>query len=96
MSREEALRILNDEMSESTHAHIKKINHLESWIVDAMIEYAESQIVENDEKKFLAIGTLGSGKSFRYMETAKTMKMFVSYINEIYPDFDIDAVIEVS
>ena len=46
-------------------------------------------------KRYLAIGTLGSGKSFRYVDTADTMKCFVEYLNEIYPDFDIDAVIEV-
>ena len=46
-------------------------------------------------KRYLAIGTLGSGKSFRYVDTADTMKCFVEYVNEIYPDFDIDAVIEV-
>lgn len=44
MDREKALRILNNEMSESTHAHIKKIPHLESWIVDAMIEFAKSEM----------------------------------------------------
>jgi len=55
----------------------------------------EALPIDDVVKRYLAIGTLGSGKSFRYVDTADTMKCFVEYLNEIYPDFDIDAVIEV-
>ncbi len=73
-----------------------------NW-VNAMQDYAkwyhEQQVkilpIADVVKRYLAIGTLGSGKSFRYVDTADTMKCFVEYLNEIYPDFDIDAVIEV-
>lgn len=37
--RKRAYEVLNDEMSENTSAHIKKIEWLEEWIVNAMIRF---------------------------------------------------------
>ena len=46
-------------------------------------------------ERYLAIGTLASGKSFRYIDEAVDMRAFANYINEIYPDFEVDAIIAV-
>lgn len=46
-------------------------------------------------ERYLAIGTLSSGKSFRYVDEAVDMRAFANYINEIYPDFEVDAIIAV-
>ena len=64
-------------------------------LVNEVSTIDEALPIDDVVKRYLAIGTLGSGKSFRYVDTADTMKCFVEYLNEIYPDFDIDAVIEV-
>ncbi len=42
---------------------------------------------------YLAIGTLASGKSFRYRDKAKDIKAFIDYVIDVYPGFEIDAVI---
>jgi len=42
--REEAMKILEDHMSENTLKHIKSIDYLDQWIVDAMIEFHYKQI----------------------------------------------------
>ena len=39
-----ALNILEDEMSENTLSHIKEIDYLEEWIVDAMIKFYNSEV----------------------------------------------------
>ena len=44
MDREEALRILHDNMSDATHGYMTKMPHMKTFIVDAMIEYAEQQV----------------------------------------------------
>ena len=44
MSREKALRVLLDNMSLATDEHISKIPHLQDWIVNAMIEYAQGEV----------------------------------------------------
>tara|TARA_R110002012_G_C11421324_1_gene588291 strand:+ start:305 stop:565 length:261 start_codon:yes stop_codon:yes gene_type:complete len=48
MSREKAKEILDDNMSECTSHHVKKMDYLEQWIIDAMIEYAQNQAKNND------------------------------------------------
>ena len=48
MSREKAKEILDDNMSECTSHHVQKMDHLEQWIIDAMIEYAHSQAKNNE------------------------------------------------
>ena len=42
--RKAAIEILEDEMSEYTLEHIRKIDYLEEWIVDAMIKFHESEV----------------------------------------------------
>lgn len=42
--REKAKSVLEDEMSDYTLNHIKKINYLEDWIIDAMIKYKEKEV----------------------------------------------------
>jgi hypothetical protein len=42
--RNRALNILEDEMSENTLRHIREIDYLEDWIVDAMINFHESEV----------------------------------------------------
>ena len=42
--RKAAIEILEDEMSEYTLEHIKEIDYLEEWIVDAMIKFHESEV----------------------------------------------------
>ena len=37
--REAAKKVLSDEMSDYTMKHIKEIDHLEDWIIDAMISF---------------------------------------------------------
>lgn len=44
--RERAKKILNDNMSGNTSSHISKVEHLEEWIIDTMIEFHKS---ENDK-----------------------------------------------
>tara|TARA_R110002012_G_C11419460_1_gene588046 strand:- start:208 stop:468 length:261 start_codon:yes stop_codon:yes gene_type:complete len=41
MSKEIAKKILDDEMSEYTSEHINKVEELEGWIINAMIEYSK-------------------------------------------------------
>ena len=48
MSREKAKEILDDNMSECTSHHVQKMDYLEQWIIDAMIEYAHSQAKNNE------------------------------------------------
>ena len=48
MSREKAKEILDDNMSECTSHHVQKMDHLEQWIIDAMIEYAQNQAKNNE------------------------------------------------
>ena len=48
MSREKAKEILDDNMSECTSHHVQKMDHLEQWIIDAMIEYHQSQAKHNE------------------------------------------------
>tara|TARA_R110000868_G_scaffold165050_4_gene397991 strand:+ start:199 stop:477 length:279 start_codon:yes stop_codon:yes gene_type:complete len=75
------------------------VDYNRSGYSELYVKWLEQQVkkdlIAGVVKRYLAIGTLGSGKSFRYVDTADTMKCFVEYLNEIYPDFDIDAVIEV-
>ena len=42
--RKAAIGILEDEMSEYTLEHIREIDYLEEWIVDAMIKFHESEV----------------------------------------------------
>lgn len=42
--RNRAINILEDEMSENTLRHIREIDYLEDWIVDAMIRFHESEL----------------------------------------------------
>jgi hypothetical protein len=39
-----AINILEDEMSENTLRHIREIDYLEEWIVDAMINFHEGEV----------------------------------------------------
>ena len=48
MSREKAKEILDDNMSECTSHHVQKMDHLEQWVIDAMIEYEQNQAKNND------------------------------------------------
>ena len=48
MSREIAKEILYDNMSDNTAKHINDISFLEDWIIDAMVEYHEKQVKNND------------------------------------------------
>lgn len=41
-----AKEILSDNMSEDTSLHISKIEHLEDWIIDAMIEFAKHKLLK--------------------------------------------------
>jgi hypothetical protein len=43
-------------------------------------------------KTYLAIGTL-SGKSFRYSDSAVSITAFAQYVEQIYPTFEIDAIV---
>ena len=45
--------------------------------------------------RFLAIGCLSSGKSFRYEDSAKDLKCFIDYVTTCYPSFEIEAVVNV-
>lgn len=47
--RELAKETLYNNMSESTHNHINKICYLETWIIEAMIEF-NSKIINLDKK----------------------------------------------
>jgi len=42
--RTRALNLLREEMSENTLNHIKEIDYLEDWIVDAMINFHNSEV----------------------------------------------------
>jgi len=42
--RNRAKEILRNEMSENTLEHIHKIEHLENWLIDAMINFHESEV----------------------------------------------------
>jgi len=42
--RTRALNILREEMSANTLTHIKEIDYLEDWIVDAMINFHNSEV----------------------------------------------------
>jgi hypothetical protein len=44
-------------------------------------------------KTYLAIGTLSSGKSFRYSDSAISITAFAQFVETIYPTFEIDAII---
>jgi hypothetical protein len=46
--------------------------------------------------RFLAIGTLSNGKSFRYEDTAKDMLHFINFIFNAYPTFEIEVVVNVA
>lgn len=56
MNRDNALRILLDNMSAETDEHIAKFPHLQSWIIDSMIEHAQQEV-----KKY---GLANVGKRF--------------------------------
>ena len=51
--------------------------------------------IPDASKRFLAIGTLASGKSFRYSDTAYDMEAFIQFLKSIYPDFVIDSITEI-
>lgn len=55
----------------------------------------EKEDKEEALKRFLAIGTLSSGKPFWYEDDAMDIKCFINFVLEIYPYFKIDAVINV-
>jgi hypothetical protein len=42
--RTRALNLLREEMSENTLKHIKEIDYLEDWIVDAMINFHNNEV----------------------------------------------------
>lgn len=42
--RNRAIKILDDNMSEITSAHIEKIAYLKDWIVNAMVEFHKQEI----------------------------------------------------
>lgn len=52
-----ALNILEDEMSENTLRHIREIDYLENWIVDAMINFHESEV---KKLNLLDVSNIGS------------------------------------
>ena len=56
---------------------------------------ATIQILSLDDvkKKFLAIGTSPSGKSFRYKDEAVDLKSFVDYVSSCYPNLEIECVV---
>lgn len=70
---------------------------------ELMIEFAQyyhQQVKNNDSldnvsKRFLAIGTLSSGKSFKYAEEAQDMGCFLKFIETAYPNFYIDSITEI-
>ena len=51
--RNRAIAILKDEMSETTLIHIRKIDFLEDWIVDAMINFHKSEVGNRRLNKLL-------------------------------------------
>lgn len=65
--------------------------------LDSVLEFHQQQVKSVDladvGERYLAIGTLASGKSFRYEDNAVDIRAFANYINEIYPDFEVDAII---
>jgi hypothetical protein len=42
--RDRALVVMENEMSEYTLKHIKKINYLTEWIIDAMVNFHKSEV----------------------------------------------------
>jgi hypothetical protein len=45
-------------------------------------------------KKFLAIGAFKiSNRAFRYADTAHSIVAFARFVEEIYPDFDIECIV---
>ena len=95
---DEAVNFLN------SRPHLHKDGHIDRYAVGRiMIEWASQKPETSDEalpigdvgESYLAIGTLTSGKSFRYVDDAVDMKAFANYINEIYPNFEVDAIIAV-
>ena len=42
--REKAKQILLDNMSDDTTEYLSKIDHLQGWIIDAMIEYNKAML----------------------------------------------------
>jgi hypothetical protein len=47
-------------------------------------------------KTYLAIGTLSSGKSFRYADSAIDIVGFINFVATIYPTFEIDCIVLVA
>jgi len=46
-------------------------------------------------KEFLAMGTLTSGDSFRYADLSIDMITFLAFLEQTYPDFEVEACIEI-
>lgn len=44
-------------------------------------------------KTYLAIGTLSSGKSFRYSDSSISIVHFAQFVDAIYPNSEIDAIV---
>lgn len=44
--RDRALSVLKDEMSKNTLEHIEKIEYLEEWIIDAMVNFHKRELLE--------------------------------------------------
>ena len=53
--RKAAIGILEDEMSEYTLEHIREIDYLEEWIVDAMIKFHESEVKKLNKLDVMAM-----------------------------------------
>ena len=81
--------LLSDERNKFISEHVRNTVHhsdLENW---------KDKTDAGASELYLAIGKLASGKPFRYVDTAVDMPSFAKYINEIYPDFDVDAIVAV-
>jgi len=75
---------------------------IENWQMGVLLDFAKHyyRIKNNgstniESKRFLAIGTLANGKSFRYVDTAYDFLAFTEFIRNLYPAFDIDSITEV-
>ncbi len=55
-----AKKILEDEMSDNTLKHVRKIDHLEDWIIDAMIVFHDAVEFKKKTNVFI-IDTVWSG-----------------------------------
>lgn len=69
MSREIAKEILYDNMSDNTAKHINDVSFLEDWIIDAMVEYHEKQVKNND--LLHSVSNPFNAKEFEYSEFIK-------------------------